>query len=268
MQTETQIIQTYGIERAVALYQGHKKVLEELSDLHDRGKDIGFPLEITAGRLGDAYGRANFRAHQYRLLQATWNKLLIDTNVKQHMDANRREKFDKLLYCDRRNYYHLESTAEELPDFTVENVEAFLRGMVHDAPSMFEDSVDQLARALNWNYKTNRPGAFGQRMICEFQGSDYPAFRLRYDSKVVDLHRLLCVLSKVPLPDSNTSIHSLHARDWIDAPLTKPETPVLLSLKVFKNKNVHVQIHNPEHVNQLNRVLAKRYPATLTTTKK
>lgn len=179
-----------------------------------------------------------------------WQHLMNESGLRTFMDAQTREKWDRGL--------HENGTVPELTD---ETIRATFRTLHDSRARMFEDGVISVFRSLSWDYKTNRPFAFGKRIIRRgllphsYYGHHNAA------NELDDLTRVMAVMDSQPEPD--------HRQGWwrllSDARNAGAANAAnnYLSVKWFKNGNGHITFLRPDLVEYMNRILARRYPGAL-----
>lgn len=178
-----------------------------------------------------------------------WDHLLNVSGLWTFFDSRAREEWRKQI------------EERKTPALTADNIRATFEALHARRGEFFERGVCELFRSLSWDYKTNRPIAFGKRIILRgVCGSDgRPGSYSRCD-KLDDLDRALHILADKPEPDHRSSIQQ---RLWNREPRHAPiETP-FLRLRTFKNGNGHVEFLRPDLVDRLNRILAKHHPNAL-----
>jgi hypothetical protein len=98
---------------------------------------------------------------------------------------------------------------------------------------------------------------------------------LRRDGPLFDLERVLALMDGQPPPTWQVGLHKLrasHSRlggggtpygEWIEVPPPSVEGRSLLKIKLHKNGNAHVLIRDARHVDELNRIMARRHPGAI-----
>lgn len=198
--------------------------------------------------------------------RSVWEALFRRSGLDDLMDKQTRDDF----YSGLHGRAHYDGRTEHPPALTRENIEATMRGIGARADEFFGKAVESVYRRLSWNYKTNAPYRLGERMIVStayeyWQTPDSTGCLSHLRPETLgDLYRCLCVVAGEPLPTHTTGLGALkqiRIGEWFDVPPTGKR--VLLSAKVFKNRNAHVRLHIPEAVDALNRIMAARRPFSL-----
>jgi len=189
-----------------------------------------------------------------RLDASTWQHLLHESGIRTLMDAKARAEWDKKIEeCD-------------VPELTRENIGATF-GMLYDTRGeIFERGVVNAFRNLSWCYKTNRPFAFGKRIVVRWlrsavsgKGDSLGWPTPRKCDELDDLVRVFSVMDGKPEPDHRQGMAELLG--YVRAnPLVENDYLVVRS---FRNGNGHVTFKRPDLVAKMNRILAKHYPAML-----
>ena len=242
-------------EQAIAL-------LREAQDIA-ASAHIGYPrLEIAtdgSGRTGYAITDQDARAIAQREIdRVAWEYLMSESGLRTFMDADARKKWSAQLY-----------EGKDIPELTPENVAATFRAMHDSRGEMFERGVIRCFRRLSWDYKTNRPFAFGKRIIMGHLFSVYssnrprPMLYLRHEAtdELDDLMRVFHVLDGKPEPDHRNGIYRMLS----DAEHRGERTceNEYVSIKWFLKGSGHVTFKRPKLVDKLNQILAKHYPGAL-----
>ena len=87
------------------------------------------------------------------LTKEYWNKVIIESRILDYVSSSVKEEFSDAL----NNF--------TMPDFTKENVESTLRGLVKDLPSLFKQRLQDAFDVLSKTHKTNSSNMFNKRMI-------------------------------------------------------------------------------------------------------
>lgn len=193
--------------------------------------------------------------------RAAWRHLFSLSGIGDVMSTERKQKLHGMLY-DRAPRHG----EERIPPLTRENIAATFEAVFSSVGEMFEESVEAVYRKLSWDYRTNVPCKFGQRMILEYGvdtvWSNSKTWRVPYDSRTVDLERVVCRLAKIPQPDHRSGLRGQEYPfgQWVEG---KYEGPAPLRVKGYKKRTLHVEIADPAIVEAMNKIMAKRYPGQL-----
>jgi hypothetical protein len=184
-----------------------------------------------------------------------WAYLMDQSGLASFMDAKAREEWRKQL------------ESHELPELTAENIRstfAFIHGSRRE---MFDRGVITLFQRLSWDYKTNQPFRFGQRIILnrllQVYGRDTAQAFLNHTAtdQLDDLLRVFHVLDGKPEPDLRHGMYGTlstalqaHATAWAGE---------YFSLRWFRKGSGHLTFTRPDLVDELNRILARHFPNAL-----
>lgn len=193
-----------------------------------------------------------------RVDASAWQNLLSESGIRTLMDATARKEWDdKIEKC-------------EVPELTADNIRSTF-GMLYDTrDQIFERGVIACFRQLSWHYKSNRPFAFGKKLVMRFirghvsgkaGGTSLGWVNMRSTDQLDDLSRVLHVLDGKPEPD--------HRQGWygklnhVNTTTEDDAENDYIRVKCFRNGNGHVYFKRPDLVTKMNRILAKHYPAML-----
>ena len=178
-----------------------------------------------------------------------WNKALNLLDIYQLMTNDRRNEWGKTI------------TDMKTPPFTAENVRETLGDLMARRAEFFAERVDGIFRNLSGEHVTNRPQAFGARMILAWihNGSYADCRRVGYIS---DLRAVVAKFQGRDEPAWHTTSKivetALRERrgEWVDV------DGGAFRLRVYLKGTAHVEVH-PEMAWRLNAVLAYRYPRAI-----
>lgn len=195
-----------------------------------------------------------------RVDACAWNYLMHESGLRSLMDAKaRKEWYDKIEKCDT-------------PELTAQNIRATFGALYASRGEIFERGVLNCFKALSWCYKTNRPFAFGKRLVMRHLRSQVISKRggggtslgyitHRNTDELDDLMRVFRVLDGKPELDHRHSMYSL-VSSCNKTTDPDPENEYL-SIRCFRNGNGHVTFKRPDLVDRMNQILAKHYPGAL-----
>lgn len=187
---------------------------------------------------------------------SAWQYLMHESGLRTLMDADARKKWDTAIHDG------------DIPELNAANVRSTFT-MLHDSRGeMFERGVIACFKALSWQYKTNLPQKFGKRIVMTFMrssvsGGGTSLGYVNHDrgNRLDDLSRVFSVLDGKPEPDHRQGWYGrLSAVNKTDDP---DATDGFMSVRSFRNGNVHVTFQRQDLVDQLNRIIAKHYPGAL-----
>ena len=253
-----ELITSTDVERMIKvrsqLIERAKRATEELADIKATMQQyynyFGFSY---ASRDGVEMASNPMPMIEKNIDKAMWGYLMDKTNMFNLMDHKTKDKFRKDL--------------ENPPALTKESVEATFKQLFMSRDDIFENGVINLFKNLSWCYKTNLPQKFGKRVVkshyCEPAWSR--GFNISWGrgrDELVDLERIMLTLDKKTLPEAN---QTLPERITSHSQSTGSSTYAddYVSIKMYKNRNMHIEFKRPDLVEQMNRVLAKHYPGAL-----
>jgi hypothetical protein len=174
---------------------------------------------------GDALTRIRSRVDA-----SAWDYLMNESGLLSLMDSKARADWrNKIEQCDT-------------PALTSDNIRATF-GMLNDTRgAMFERRVIECFRRLSWCYKTNRPFAFGKRIVMTHIRS-YGRFSLDKLDHIADLQRVFCILDGQPEEDHRNGIYrrlSDAERGVLGTVTAGTHKDVYMHFRWFKNGNAHI----------------------------
>jgi hypothetical protein len=182
---------------------------------------------------------------------AFWNFLLDKSGLRTFLDAKARKEWDEQIQQNKT------------PPLTPDNVRATFARLHSQRGEFFERGVIAVFKRLSWDYKTNRPHAFGKRIILSqvIDAFGHPSCGHAVDA-LDDLERALHLLDGKPEPDHRSGVR---ARLWQRKREERSEDLVdaYLRIRTYRNGNAHITFLRPDLVDELNRLLAKHYPDAL-----
>lgn len=189
--------------------------------------------------------------------QGGWRHLMDESGLRTFMDAKARDAWNNAI------------EKGEFPELTDPNIRATFKQMYDGRADMFERGVLECFRRLSWCYKTNKPFAFGKRVVMRFiryevkgsGGTALGSVNYRNACELDDLVRVLSVLDGKPEPDHRGGISTLLAQQKsTDDPDVANE---YISIRSFRNGNGHITFLRPDLVTKMNRILTKHHPDAL-----
>jgi hypothetical protein len=189
-----------------------------------------------------------------RLRAQMWRKLIDESGMKTFMGAKAISEWDEMVIEP--------SKFKDLPEITVDNIQATFEALHKDKGTMFNRAVIDVFKALSWDYKSNIPHKFGKKVILGFI---YAYGKHASKDKINDLERAFFVLDGRNVPDwrdaAGTQIHDKACKFGGTKPMQFEFD--YFNVKTFKNGNAHVVFTQPGLVDQLNKIIATAYPSCL-----
>ena len=184
-----------------------------------------------------------------------WRELMNKSGMLTLMDAQARDEWHKSLEKD------------DIPAICEDNILSTFERLHQDKHAVFERGVINVFRGLSWDYKTNSPCKFGQRIIVDGLVSyNRWGFNLTYGyrrDQLVDLERMLTLLNGKPLPDNRSDI-ACRLSDHIGQQRTSTVyDDELFRINYFQKGSAHIVFKRPELIERLNDIIARHYPGML-----
>src|SRR5690606_16799280 len=145
---------------------------------------------------------------------------------------------------------------------------ATFAGLHSSKEEVFERGVINVFRGLSWDYATNCPCKFGNRIImnCLVQFDEWGftlSNRWRRD-ELVDLERMLHLMDgkAIPVPGQRID-HQLEKHIAENRHVSRVYEDNYFSIRYFKKGSAHVTFKRPDLISRLNEILAKQFPGAL-----
>ncbi|EOF5090528.1 DUF4942 domain-containing protein [Salmonella enterica] len=206
-----------------------------------------------------------------------WKKVTDMTNVLLIMPASRRDEWreqfiegkQETTKTDRTGYQMRVKEFVGVPEFKAETVIPTMLNLLNDRHKYLSERVYGLFKALSPAHKTNKTNGFSERLIIancisEFW-RDSVSVNYRKEDYIDDLRVMLHFFAHKEFITINRTTEMLSAAyrandcqtgDWMNVDGN------LMRVKMFKNGNVHFEIH-PDVAWKLNEVLAYSMPAAI-----
>ncbi len=183
---------------------------------------------------------------------AGWEYLLEQSGLKSFMNNKRREDFQKSIQ-DRT-----------FPPLSIDAVIGTITELHEHRSDMMVDGVVEIYRSLSWDYKTNSPLKFGAKIIlnrfCEYW-KETGHIRFCGHNSLDDLMRVMCMLDGRPEPDHRNGMRvQLEAAHQAGANELEND---YLKVRWYRKGSGHVTFRDQRMVDQLNRIIARRFPNVL-----
>ncbi|MCE3771852.1 DUF4942 domain-containing protein [Escherichia coli] len=206
-----------------------------------------------------------------------WRKVTDMTNVLLIMPASRRDEWreqfiegkQEVIKTDRTGYQMKVKEFVGVPEFKAETVIPTMLNLLNDRHKYLSERVYGLFKALSPAHKTNKTNGFSERLIIADCISDFwrdsVSVNYRKEDYIDDLRVLLHFFAHKEFITINRTAEVLSAAyrandcqtgDWMNVDGN------LMRVKMFKNGNVHFEIH-PDVAWKLNEVLAYSMPAAI-----
>ena len=229
--------------------------------------DVDFPRIEVQITYGDLVGLDEADEIREELDRSAWSMLFAKSGVRDLMSGQKRHELSGLLHQSRHE--RRRSSREDggrLPELTEENIRATFEELYKSRGDMLLESIEAIYKRMSWDYKTNQPTRFGEKIILTYALSVWSnQVGLNHDSVLYDLERLLCIIDRQLIPTYDVGLsralrNGMERGELYEIPGTSGAS--LFSLRGFKNHNAHVYVR-PDLVAELNRRLAAKYPKIL-----
>ena len=185
-----------------------------------------------------------------------WQHLMTESGMRSLMDAKARHQWDESL------------EKGEFPEFTRENIESTFQQLHGSRADIFERGVLEVFKRLSWDYKTNRPFAFGKRIVVTWlrssvtgTGDSLGYVNNDHSDQLDDLVRVFAVLDGKPEPDHRNGMWQ--ALNQVCRLSDGDVDTEYISVRCYRNGNGHILFKRPDLVAKMNQILAKHYPGAL-----
>jgi hypothetical protein len=189
-----------------------------------------------------------------RLDSAAWSRLMNESGIRTLMDAQARDEWSSSVHEMRT------------PPLTMPNVTSTFHALHDGRDELFARGVISCFRNLSWDYKTNQPFKFGKRLVIRslfeaFKGTELTTPVHRSADELDDLVRVFSVLDGRLEPDHR---HGMHYHLSCAANAYNREISLdYFSIRYFMNGNGHLTFSRPDLVEQMNLIIARRFPNAL-----
>lgn len=206
-----------------------------------------------------------------------WKKVTDMTNVLLIMPASRREEWreqfiegkQEITKTDRTGYQMKVKEFVGVPEFKVETVIPTMISLLNDRHKYLSERVYGLFKVLSPAHKTNKTNGFSERLIIANCITDFwrdsVSVNYKLEDYIDDLRVLLHFFAHKEFITINRSSQMLslayrangcNTGEWVNVDGN------LMRVKMFKNGNVHFEIH-PDVAWKLNEVLAHSMPSAI-----
>jgi hypothetical protein len=247
-----------------ALFQQHAAILERVERMRALYEEIatiaeragfGHPHRLLVDDrsarctlwLAERGGSEHMRKH---LDAGAWGYLMEQSGLRSFMDAKARAAWDQCL------------TALAAPPLTEASVRATFERLHEERNAMFERGVIEVFRSLSGHYRTNRPVAFGKRLVLRgMTGNGLLYTNASCADELDDLERAMRILDGTLQEDHRRAWYlrlsnAIHARQRL-------AMSEYLQIRLFLNGNGHVTFLRTDLVDRLNLILAKHFGSAL-----
>lgn len=166
---------------------------------------------------------------------------------------------DVMSRQDKEAYY--ETLQKDPPPLTRENVTTTFVDLFGNRQATWRRGVVELFASLSGKYRSHDAFKVGKRLVIDHAFSDFGGwnFYRHADDQVNDLQRIIALIEGRDPPDDKLSnIVERWRRDGEKEVHSGP-----LTLRWFRNGNLHIWINEPALIERINEIIAEHYGATL-----
>lgn len=266
---EGHVVPSIGIENLLRQRDAVLTMIDQALNILTEAKalaaaaHIGFPrirLETSRYTLYTMLDKDRIAETRATMMQEVdseaWQYLMNESGLRTFMDADARRKWDESLHKGKA------------PELTIDTLKATFTNLYLARSDMFERGVIAVFRRLSWDYKTNKPFAFGRRVILQRirgsvtgNGNSLGYVSNSNTDELDDLTRVLSVLDGKPEPDHREGWHS--RLNQVRTTADRHAETRYMQVKCFRNGNAHLLFKRMDLVEKMNQILAKHYPGAL-----
>lgn len=263
----TDVICSTSIERIVT---GRNAALTQIEALLHQINDISTQTLSIGGKTAlDWVMKQDFRCGCWLTEKPETAMKAITRNLDREIwrDLMQRSGMLSLMDAQTRDTWYRSLEYDNFPEISEENILSTFEQLHQNKDEVFERGVINLFRGLSWNYKTNCPCKFGNKIIVNnLVRWDRWGLHLitgQQADRLADLERMLHLFSGKPIPDSRENI-IIRLDDHIRSVQGKAcYEDERFSIRYFKKGSAHITFRKPELVDRLNDIIARHYPNVL-----
>ncbi len=184
-----------------------------------------------------------------------WRDLMQCSGMLSLMDAQARDTWYRSLEYDN------------FPEISEENILSTFEQLHQNKDEVFERGVINLFRGLSWNYKTNCPCKFGNKIIVNnLVRWDRWGLHLitgQQADRLADLGKNAASVQRQTDPRQQGKHNYSSGRTYPVSSGKECHEDEMFIIKYFKKGSAHITFRKPELVDRLNDIIAKHYPDML-----
>jgi hypothetical protein len=235
------------------IHARYAKVISALAEVDQIAGSIGItpPRFTVNGSVRHDWEASRVQQLVEEIDAGAWSSFASRAHLIDMLDTQGRKEFYESLRKDRPKFSH-EAVLATYNAISKQRGEIFMRGLIN------------VMRSMNWDYKTNQPFKLETKIVRNHIWSRFADGSLYGGNSdaIDDLNRVFAKLDGKPEPE--TLYHLVwQAREkhgvW------HPLGPYM-EIKSHKNANGHIKLLRPDLVDEINRLMAKRYPYAMTGT--
>ncbi|WP_129141485.1 DUF4942 domain-containing protein [Modicisalibacter coralii] len=243
-------------ERAQDLLTRAVEMIAEANDLTPRQdgrvRGIGLAAEL---RSSDWYG-VNKPDGREKLVKRCMN----DFDKEGWLYLLKASQLSQLMSKQDKDAYY-EQLSKDPPPLNRESVIGTFTELFGNRHKTWRRGVVELFASLSGNYRSHDPFKVGKRLIIEHAFSEYCGwnFYRHADDQVDDLQRVIALIEGSDQPEDKLSNVVDRAKRAGDSEIDSGP----LTLRWFRNGNLHIWINDEALIDRINEIIAEHYGATL-----
>ena len=187
--------------------------------------------------------------------RSIWRDLMLKSGMMALMDAQAREPWHKNL------------EEGDLSAISEANILSTFEQLHLNEMEVFERGIINVFKGLSWDYKTNSPCRFGEKIIINnLVTHNCWGFSLNWGwrrDQLADLERMLFLLDGKPIPDNRGDICTRLMEHIRDSPAKDVYEDKFFSIRYFQKGTAHLAFKRLDLVEKMNDIIAKHYPGLL-----
>ncbi|WP_048795337.1 MULTISPECIES: DUF4942 domain-containing protein [Serratia] len=263
----TDVICSTSIERIIT---GRNSALAQIEALIQQLDDISTMTRSIGGKTAlDWAMKQDFRCGCWLMEKTETAMKAITRNLDRGIwrDLMQRSGMLSLMDAAAREQWYNSLEKEDIPAVSEANILSTFEQLHQSKGEVFKRGVINVFKSLSWNFKTNSPCNFGNKIIVTgLVKYDRWGFGLNWGwqrDRLADLERMLMILDGKPIPDNRADVtrrlgdhihENRHSNRYEDE---------MFTIKYFQKGTVHITFKRPELVDKLNDIIARHYPAML-----
>lgn len=177
-----------------------------------------------------------------------WRDLMKKSGMLSIMDAQARDQW----------YRNLES--DDIPAISEANILSTFEQLHQSKDEVFERGVINVFKGLSWDYKSNSPCKFGQKIIVNgLVKYDRWGYSLNWGwqrDRLADLERMLMLLDGKPVPDNRADVTRRLGDHIHENSGSNSYEGGMFKIKYFQKGTAHIIFKRPELVDKLTTLLS------------
>ncbi|WP_048796111.1 MULTISPECIES: DUF4942 domain-containing protein [Serratia] len=262
----TDVICSTSIERIVT---GRHAALAQIETLIQQLDDISTLTSNIGGGKANEWGVRQYRYDCWLMEKKETAMKAIIQNIDRGIwrDLMSKSGMLSLMDAQARDQWYNSLEKDDIPEISEANIASTFEQLHQSKSDVFERGVINVFKSLSWNFKTNSPCKFGNKIIVTgLVKCDRWGFGLNWGwqrDRLADLERMLMIIDGKPIPDNREDVtrrlndhihenrHSTHYEDE------------MFRIKYFQKGTSHITFKKPDLIDRMNDIVAKHFPAML-----